>query len=75
MRGRRDFLVFATSTILSFVMPTLVYLIRHGATELSAEDRFSGSSDPPLSEHGQLQARAAAMKLVTSGRSPCASRL
>ena len=45
-------------------MPTLVYLIRHGATELSAEDRFSGSSDPPLSEHGQLQARAAAMRLV-----------
>ena len=45
-------------------MPTLAYMVRHGATALSAEDRFSGSSDPPLSEEGQLQARAAAMRLV-----------
>jgi broad specificity phosphatase PhoE len=44
-------------------MPTLVYLVRHGATALSAEDRFSGSSDPPLSAEGLAQARAVANRL------------
>src|SRR5450759_4645542 len=38
-------------------MTTRVYLIRHGATELSAEDRFAGSIDVLLSETGRKQAR------------------
>jgi probable phosphoglycerate mutase len=35
---------------------TIVYLIRHGATVLSKEDRFAGSSDVALSEEGKRQA-------------------
>jgi hypothetical protein len=26
-------------------MPTRIYLVRHGATDLTAEDRFAGSSE------------------------------
>jgi probable phosphoglycerate mutase len=36
---------------------TRVYLIRHGATELSAEDRFAGAVDVLLSDGGRDQAR------------------
>ncbi len=38
-------------------MTTRVYLIRHGATELSAEDRFAGAVDVLLSDAGREQAR------------------
>ena len=38
-------------------MATRVYLIRHGATELSAEDRFAGAVDVLLSDGGRDQAR------------------
>jgi len=39
-------------------MPTTrVLLVRHGATTLSAEDRFAGATDVPLSDEGQAQAR------------------
>lgn len=38
-------------------MTTRVYLIRHGATELSAEDRFAGAVDVLLSDEGRDQAR------------------
>lgn len=37
-------------------MTTRVLLIRHGATTLSAEDRFAGSTDVELSEEGRRQA-------------------
>src|SRR5262245_24577715 len=37
-------------------MVTRVFLIRHGATTLSAEDRFAGSTDVPLSDEGREQA-------------------
>jgi broad specificity phosphatase PhoE len=37
-------------------MTTRVYLIRHGATVLSAEDRFAGASDVELSDEGREQA-------------------
>jgi broad specificity phosphatase PhoE len=36
---------------------TRVLLVRHGATVLTAEDRFAGSSNPPLSDEGREQAR------------------
>jgi broad specificity phosphatase PhoE len=35
---------------------TRLFLVRHGATELSAEDRFAGATDVPLSEEGRAQA-------------------
>ena len=44
-------------------MPTRIYLVRHGATELSAEDRFAGSTDVPLSEEGRAQVQALAERL------------
>ena len=34
---------------------TRVFLVRHGATELSAEDRFAGATDVPLSDDGREQ--------------------
>jgi probable phosphoglycerate mutase len=38
-------------------MITRLYLIRHGATQLTAEDRFSGSAGVDLSDEGAWQAR------------------
>ena len=38
-------------------MTTRVYLVRHGATELTAEDRFAGAIDVKLSDEGREQAR------------------
>jgi broad specificity phosphatase PhoE len=35
---------------------TRVLLVRHGATVLTAEDRFAGSSNPALSDEGREQA-------------------
>jgi probable phosphoglycerate mutase len=45
-------------------MITRVYLIRHGETELSAEDRFSGGTDVDLSDHGRWQAGCLASRLA-----------
>ena len=44
-------------------MPTRVYLVRHGATELSAEDRFAGAIDVRLSDEGREQARLLGVRL------------
>ena len=44
-------------------MPTRIYLVRHGATDLTAEDRFAGSTDVPLSEEGRRQISALAQRL------------
>ena len=35
-----------------------LYLIRHGQTEFSRENRFCGTSDPPLTDAGQAMADA-----------------
>jgi broad specificity phosphatase PhoE len=43
--------------------PTRVYLVRHGATQLSAEDRFAGATDVALSEIGREQLRKLAARL------------
>jgi broad specificity phosphatase PhoE len=43
---------------------TIVYLIRHGATVLSKEDRFAGSFDVALSEEGELQAKKLGHRLA-----------
>jgi broad specificity phosphatase PhoE len=46
-------------------MPTTrLYLIRHGATELSAEDRFSGGTEVDLSPTGRWQAERLARRLA-----------
>jgi probable phosphoglycerate mutase len=42
---------------------TRVFLVRHGATVLSAEDRFAGVTDVELSEEGREQARRLAERL------------
>jgi len=44
-------------------MTTRIYLIRHGATVLSAEDRFAGATDVDLSDEGRGQAEALALRL------------
>jgi probable phosphoglycerate mutase len=44
-------------------MTTRLYLVRHGATVLSAEDRFAGSTDVELSAHGRWQAQCLAERL------------
>jgi len=45
-------------------MSTRVFLIRHGATVLTAEDRFAGATDVELSEEGREQARRLAERLI-----------
>lgn len=44
-------------------MATRIFLVRHGATELSAEDRFAGEIDVPLSDVGREQVRRLAERL------------
>jgi probable phosphoglycerate mutase len=44
-------------------MATRVFLVRHGATVLSAEDRYAGSVDVALSDEGRAQARALGARL------------
>ncbi len=46
-------------------MTTRVYLVRHGATELSAEDRFAGAIDVLLSDQGRDQARRLGARLAS----------
>ena len=46
---------------------TRVFLVRHGATVLTAEDRFAGSTDVPLSDAGREQARRLAIRLRPQG--------
>lgn len=45
-------------------MTTRVFLVRHGATELSAEDRFAGAIDVRLSDAGRDQARKLGARLA-----------
>jgi probable phosphoglycerate mutase len=44
-------------------MPTRLYLVRHGATPLTAEDRFSGAIGVELSDDGRAQVQALADRL------------
>ena len=45
-------------------MTTRLYLIRHGATQLTMEDRFSGAENVYLSEDGKAQAKRLALRLA-----------
>lgn len=44
-------------------MTTRIFLIRHGATVLTAEDRFAGSINVELSDEGREQARRLGVRL------------
>src|SRR5262249_21318462 len=48
-------------------MPTRLFLVRHGATDLSAEDRFSGAEGVELSEAGRAQAARLGERLRPEG--------
>jgi probable phosphoglycerate mutase len=43
---------------------TRVFLVRHGATVLSAEDRFAGATNVELSEEGRRQVEALSRRLA-----------
>jgi len=45
-------------------MTTRLYLVRHGATELSTEDRFAGALDVALSDIGRQQAQRIGARLA-----------
>src|SRR5712692_8026863 len=45
-------------------MTTRIYLVRHGATVLSAEDAFAGETDVALSEEGREQAHRLSERLA-----------
>lgn len=47
--------------------PTTTVLVRHGQTALSAERRFAGRGDVPLTDLGRQQAAAAASRLAARG--------
>ena len=44
-------------------MTTRIFLIRHGATQLTAEDRFAGATEVDLSDDGREQARRLGVRL------------
>jgi probable phosphoglycerate mutase len=44
--------------------PTKLLLLRHGQTAMSAEQRYSGRGDVPLTEHGEQQAAASAKRFA-----------
>src|SRR5215470_17673984 len=44
-------------------MTTRLFLVRHGATVLTAEDRFAGETDVLLSDTGREQLRRLSMRL------------
>ena len=43
-----------------------VFLVRHGATPLTADDRFAGSSDVPLGPEGDIQVERLADRLAAA---------
>src|SRR5947209_10978162 len=42
---------------------TRIFMVRHGATVLSAEDRFAGATDVQLSDEGRAQTQRLAERL------------
>ncbi len=47
------------------VVNTRIFLIRHGSTTLTVEDRFAGATNVPLSDEGREQARRLGVRLST----------
>lgn len=48
---------------MAVITTTRIFLVRHGATKLSAEDRFAGAVDVELSDEGIRQAELLATRL------------
>jgi broad specificity phosphatase PhoE len=48
-------------------MSTRLFLVRHGSTALSTEDRFSGAEGADLSEQGRVQAERLGERLRSEG--------
>src|SRR5436190_14734964 len=48
-------------------MSTRIFLVRHGATIRTAEDRLAGATDVPLSDEGREQVRRLAARLSDDG--------
>lgn len=48
----------------SAMSSTRIFLVRHGATILTAEDRFAGATNVPLSDEGREQARRLGQRLA-----------
>src|SRR4029453_12437961 len=48
-------------------MSPRIFLVRHGATVLTAEDRFAGATDVALSDEGREQVRRLAARLSDHG--------
>ena len=49
-------------------MITRLYLVRHGATPLTKEDRFSGAENVDLSEEGRRQVQHLAQEQPEAGQ-------
>src|SRR5437868_15517911 len=47
-----------------YFMHSRIFLIRHGATALPAEDRLAGATDVELSDEGREQVRRLAIRLA-----------
>lgn len=47
-------------------MSTRIFLVRHGATTLTADDRFAGSTDVPLGPEGRVQVERLAERLIAA---------
>src|SRR5262245_57887066 len=63
-RSRLPFRKFASSQIDLMAIPaTRVFMVRHGATLLSAEDRFAGVTNVELSDEGREQVRRLSERL------------
>jgi probable phosphoglycerate mutase len=46
-------------------MATRIFLVRHGSTALTQENKFSGKDDIPLADEGRHQAERLAVRLAT----------
>ena len=55
---------FHDALTLGSAMTTRIFLVRHGETTVSAEDRFAGSTDVPLGANGRRQAERLAARLA-----------
>ena len=56
-----------TSWISARGKPTVTLLLRHGQTPMSAQKRYAGRTDAPLTDTGVRQAVAAAKRLAPAG--------
>src|SRR5260370_2407384 len=63
VRARLPFRALCAMTKQMRSPATRVFMVRHGATVLSAEDRFAGATDVELSEEGREQTRRLAERL------------